>query len=158
MQWLALGLAVAAQAWAAQDADMHFRQIYSTEWAWRTGQAGVSASGESQPNNGRFDDVDATSQQQRLDYWQGVLKQLDGIDAAKLSRENQVSYAVYREQIGNFVADQAFKNWQMPFNSDSAFWSDIGYELGGDRLRTVDDYNKYLARLGQIPAYVDQQI
>jgi len=159
MPWLLLGAALlAVPAWAAQDSNARFRQIYSAEWAWRTGQAGVSTSGEAQLNNGRLDQVDATSQQQRLDYWQGVLKQLDGIDATKLSPENQVNYAVYREQIGNFVADQKFKNWQMPFNSDSAFWSDIGYELGGDRLRTAEDYKNYLDRLGQIPAYVDQQI
>lgn len=159
MQWLALGaLVLAAPAWAAQDADAHFKQVYSTEWAWRTGQAGVSASGESQPNNGRLDDVDAASQQQRLDYWQHVFKQLDGIDVAQLSAANQVNYAVYREQIGNFVADQKFKNWQMPFNSDSAFWSDIDYDLGGDKLHSVDDYRKYLDRLSQIPAYFDQQI
>ncbi len=139
-------------------ADAHFRDIYTAEWSWRNGQAGVSASGESQPNNGRLDDVDATSQKQRLDYWQGVLKQLDGIDTKQLSPASRVDYAVYREQIGNFIADQRFMNWQMPFNSDSAFWSDIGYELGGDHLRTMDDYQKYLDKLGQIPAYVDQQI
>jgi len=159
MPWLLLGAALlSAPAWAAQDSNARFKQIYSSEWAWRTGQAGVSASGEVQPNNGRLDQVDAASQQQRLEYWQGVLKQLDGIDAAQLSPANQINYAIYREQIGNFVADQTFKNWQMPFNSDSAFWSDIGYELGGDRLRTAGDYRKYLDRLGQIPAYVDQQI
>ncbi len=139
-------------------ADARFKDIYATEWAWRTGQAGISASGEAQPNNGRLDDVDAASQQLRLDYWQGVLRQLDGIDVTQLSPANRVNYAVYREQIGNFVADQTFENWQMPFNSDSAFWSDIGYELGGDHLRTLADYDKYLDRLGQIPAYVDQQI
>ncbi len=159
MPWLLLGAALlSAPAWAAQDSNARFKQIYSSEWAWRTGQAGVSASGEVQPNNGRLDQVDAASQQQRLEYWQGVLKQLDGIDAAQLSPANQINYAIYREQIGNFVADQTFKNWQMPFNSDSAFWSDIGYELGGDRLRTAGDYRKYLDRLGQIPAYVDQQV
>jgi uncharacterized protein (DUF885 family) len=159
MPWLLLGAALlSAPAWAVQDSNARFKQIYSSEWAWRTGHAGVSASGEAQPNNGRLDQVDAASQQQRLDYWQGVLKQLDGIDAAQLSPANQINYAIYREQIGNFVADQTFKNWQMPFNSDSAFWSDIGYELGGDRLRTAGDYRKYLDRLGQIPAYVDQQI
>jgi uncharacterized protein (DUF885 family) len=159
MPWLLLGAALlSAPAWAAQDSNARFKQIYSSEWAWRTGQAGVSASGEAQPNNGRLDQVDAASQQQRLDYWQRVLKQLDGIDAAQLSPANQINYAIYREQIGNFVADQTFKNWQMPFNSDSAFWSDIDYELGGDRLRTVDDYRKYLDQLGQIPAYIDQQI
>jgi len=143
--------------WAAQDADARFKQIYTTEWAWRTGQAGVSASGESQPNNGRLDDVDAASQQQRLDYWQHVAKQLDGIDVAQLSPANRINYAVYRDQIANFVADQRFKNWQMPFNSDSAFWSDIGDDLG-DRPRTADDYRKYLDHLEQIPSYIDQQI
>lgn len=159
MPWLLLGAALlTSPAWAAQDSNARFKQIYTSEWAWRTGQAGVSASGETQPNNGRLDAVDAASQQQRLDYWQGVLKQLEGIDVAQLSPANQVNYAIYREQIGNFAADQQFKNWQMPFNSDSAFWSDIGYELGADRLRTADDYNRYLDRLGQIPAYIDQQI
>jgi uncharacterized protein (DUF885 family) len=154
---LLAGLACSALAHAGT-ADDHFRAIYQQEWSWRTGQAGIIASGESQPNNGRLDTVDAASQQQRLDYWQNVLKQLDGVDTAALSRADQVSYAIYRDQIANFVANQRFKNWQMPFNSDSAFWSDIGYDLGSDKLRTLGDYRTYLDRLGQIPAYFDQQI
>lgn len=159
MHWLALGLAFAAPAWATQqDADARFKQIYTDEWAWRTGQSGISASGESQPNNGNLDSVDAASQQQRLDYWQRVLKQLDGIDTIQLSPENRENYAVYREQIRNFVADQKFMNWQMPFNSDSAFWSEVGDDLGGSGLRTVDDYRRYVDRLGQIPHYFEQQI
>ncbi|WP_426703285.1 DUF885 domain-containing protein [Rhodanobacter sp. Col0626] len=156
--WSPSAAAQAAPAGSTADADAQFKTIYSTEWAWRTGQAGVSASGESQPNTGRLDDVDADSQQQRLDYWRGVRKQLDAVDVTRLSPANQINAAVYRAQIDNFVADQKFMNWQMPFNSDSAFWSDIGYELGGDRLRTEQDYTKYLDRLGQLPAYFDQQI
>ncbi len=46
----------------------------------------------------------------------------------------------------------------MPFNSDSAFWSDLGYVLGGDNLRTAKDYRRYLDRLGQVPSYFQQQI
>ncbi|MEO5830595.1 MAG: DUF885 family protein, partial [Rhodanobacter sp.] len=141
-----------------ESADARFRDIYSSEWAWRIGQAGVSASGESLPNNGRLDQVDADSQQRRLVYWQDVLKQLAGVEVARLSPANQVNYAIYHAQIRNFVANQRFKNWQMPFNSDSAFWSDIGYELAGDQLRTRQDYEHYLDRLDQIPAYIDQQI
>ncbi|TBR35990.1 MULTISPECIES: DUF885 domain-containing protein [Dyella] len=142
----------------AQDADAQFRQIYQTEWAWRSGQAGISNAGEAQPNNGRLDNVDAKSQQQRQDYWQGVLKQLDRIKPAQLSAEDQINYAVYRAQIQNLLAAQQFKQWEMPFNSDSAFWSDIGYMLGADNLRTQADYQRYLQRLGEIPAYMDQQI
>jgi len=150
--------AAVESATVATSANARFKHIYNTEWTWRTGRAGISASGESQPNNGRLDDVDAASQQQRLDYWQDVLKQLDGIEVTQLSAANQVNYAVYRAQIENFVANQRFMTWQMPFNSDSAFWSDVGYELGGDHLRTVEDYQKYLDRLEQIPAYFDQEI
>ncbi len=155
---LALAFGALSLPAMAQDADAQFRQIYQTEWAWRSGQAGISNAGEAQPNNGRLDNVDAKSQQQRQDYWQGVLKQLDRIKPAQLSAEDQINYAVYRAQIQNLLAAQQFKQWEMPFNSDSAFWSDIGYMLGADNLRTQADYQRYLQRLGEIPAYMDQQI
>ncbi len=160
---LALGLlplapAAAAPASTAEGrADAQFKHVYSTEWTWRTGRPDAGASADTQ-DDGRLDDVGAASQQRRLEYWQRVLKQLDDIDVAQLSPGSRVNFEVYHAQISNLLAQQEFKTWQMPFNSDSAFWSDIGYELGGDRLRTVADYRKYLDRLSQIPAYFDQQI
>lgn len=162
--WLALAALILTApvrttlAGDAQSADTHFRQVYEQEWNWRTGQSGIQTSGEAQPNNGRLDRVDAASQQQRLDHWQQVLSQLDGIDVKQLSAEEQINYAVYRAQIQNLLAVQQFKQWQMPFNSDSAFWSDLGYELGSDDLHTVQDYRRYIDRLGQVPAYFGQQI
>ena len=157
--YLAAGLLLTAPAFAQQaSADARFKQLYQQEWAWRTGQAGVSASGEAQPNNGRLDQVDAKSQQERLDYWQKVMLQLDAIDPKALSPAQQVNYAIYREQIRNFIADQQFKQWQMPFNSDSAFWSELDDSLGNDSLRNESDYRHYVDRLGQVPAYFDQEI
>ena len=155
---MALGLALTAPTWAQQDNDARFKQIYRQEWAWRIGQAGISASGESQPNNGRLDQVDAKSQQERLDEWRNVMSQLDAIDVKQLSPAEQVNYAVYHEQIRNFIADQQFQQWQMPFNSDSAFWSELSDDLEGDELRTESDYRRYVDRLNQVPAYFDQQI
>ena len=155
---MAVGLLLTMPVFAQQSADGHFKQIYEKEWAWRTGQAGVSASGEPQPNNGRLDQVDAKRQQERLEYWQKVIGQLDAIDAKQLSPPEQVNYAIYREQIRNFTADQQFKLWQMPFNSDSAFWSELYDDLGADSLHNETDYRRYVDRLGQVPAYFDQQI
>jgi uncharacterized protein (DUF885 family) len=158
--WLTVSLALAAPAFAdaTHDTDARFRQIYTQEWAWRNGQAGVQTSGETQVNNGRLDRVDAASQMQRQNEWQQVLKQLDGIDIKQLSPEEQINYAVYRAQIQNLLAAQQFKQWQMPFNSDSAFWSDVGYELDSDNLHNLKDYRNYLDRLGQVPAYFSQEI
>ncbi|WP_281852802.1 DUF885 family protein [Dyella sp. GSA-30] len=153
-----MALAAPAFADATHDTDARFRQIYTQEWAWRNGQAGVQTSGETQVNNGRLDRVDAASQVQRQNEWQQVLKQLDGIDVKQLSPEEQINYAVYRAQIQNLLAAQQFKQWQMPFNSDSAFWSDVGYELDSDNLHNLKDYRSYLDRLGQVPAYFSQEI
>jgi uncharacterized protein (DUF885 family) len=149
---------LAGTAHAADTPDQRFKAVYEKEWAWRNGQAGVLTSGEAQPGNGRLDTVDAASQRRRLAYWQDVLAQLDRIDPATLSPSARVDYAVYHEQIHNLAEAQRFGQWQMPFNSDSAFWSDIGYVLHGDNLRTRADYRAYLDRLKEVPAWMDQDI
>ncbi|MGN6382555.1 MAG: DUF885 domain-containing protein [Dyella sp.] len=155
---LAATLSLTAVAAPASSADGRFRDIYTREWAWRTGQSGISSSGEIQPGEGRLDSVDPATQQARQKRWQAVLDQLDTIDPAALSSKERVNYAIYHRQIANLLAAQQFKTWQMPFNSDSSFWGDIGYELHGDQLHSAADYQRYLDRLGQIPAYFDQQI
>ncbi|HEY4144767.1 DUF885 domain-containing protein [Pinirhizobacter sp.] len=151
-------LLVASIAAHAQAGDDAFKHIYEREYAWRTGQAGVQSSGESLPNNGRLDDVDAASQMRRLAYWNHVLADLAKVDPNTLSPDARINYAIYRDQIGNLAAAQRFGQWQMPFNSDSAFWSDVGYQLGGDSLHTPADVQHYLDRLGQVSTYIDQQI
>ncbi len=141
----------------AAAADSRFKAIYSQEYAWRSGK-GTGPKDLKLPDNSRLDSVDAASQAQRLAYWRRVLKRLDTLDVGELSPTNQVNYAVYHRQIANRVADQQFKTWQMPFNSDSAFWSDIHYQLEEPTLRTIRDYWHYLGQLKEIPAYFDQQI
>jgi uncharacterized protein (DUF885 family) len=151
-------MGTAVHATDSASADARFRTIYTTEWAWRNGQAGIQTSGESQPNANRLDRVDAASQQKKLAYWKDVLAQLDRIDPGTLGEDAQVDYAIYHAQIRDLLAQQTFRQWEMPFNSDSAFWSDIGYQLGGDDLHTRADYERYVGRLNEIPAYIDQQI
>lgn len=141
----------------ADTVDSQFKAIYSQEYAWRSGE-GPGPTDLTLPDNGRLDSVDAESQHERLMYWQRVLKQLGALDLAKLSPTEQINYAVYHRQIATRVADQQFKAWQMPFNSDSAFWSDIHYGLESPPLHTLEDYERYLVQLKQIPAYFDQQI
>ncbi|HET7662441.1 MAG TPA: DUF885 family protein [Rhodanobacteraceae bacterium] len=154
---LLAGLIATPLAHASQT-DQTFKAIYTAEWAWRTGHPQPDGQPSPPPDNSRLDTVDAKSQHQRLVYWQQVMKKLDALDVDKLSPANQVNYAIYHRQIAVRIADQQFKQWQMPFNSDSSFWAGIGYELGGGNLRSVADYQRYIDRLNQIPRYFDQQI
>ena len=141
----------------ADTVSSRFKAIYTQEYAWRSGKGPIRKDLKL-PDNRRLDSVDPESQHQRLLYWQDVLKQLDALQLDQLSSAERMNFAIYHRQIANRVAEQKFKTWQMPFNSDSAFWSDIHYDLESPPLRTVQDYDHYLQQLEQIPAYFDQQI
>ena len=45
----------------------------------------------------------------------------------------------------------------MPANSDSSFWSDLGYSARSP-FRTETDYRSWLNQLHEIPAFFDEQI
>src|SRR4051795_4860778 len=77
--------ATAHAATTTASPDDAFKGIYTKEWSWRNGQAGILTSGEAQPGDGRLDTVDAKSQAGRLAYWNDVLAQLDRIDPKTLS-------------------------------------------------------------------------
>ena len=150
----------AAEAPAAGDADRAFEAIYKAEWEWRMQQApgwGEDSNDSGRKPAGHLPDVGPEAQAQRLTYLDGVLKQLDGIDAGKLSAANQVNFAVYRPQIGHMAAEIRFRDYEMPFNSDSSFWSDLGF-MAQATPRDAAGYRAYAARLRDVPRYFDQQV
>jgi uncharacterized protein (DUF885 family) len=99
--------------------------------------------------------VSPQAQAVRTVKWTGVLKQLDAIPRAALTPENRVNYAVYRGQVEALVADQQFREWEKPVNSDSPFWQ-VG--IDAKPLRSDQEYQNYIAQLGETPRYFDQQI
>lgn len=143
---------------AEAPADARFRAIYEKEWAWRqaeTGQADEDT--DTTGDNTRLPDVGPAAQQARLAVWDGVLKQLDGIDPATLSPANQVNYAIYRPQVENLAAEVRLRAYEMPFNSDSSFWSNLGF-MAQRPMKTAAEYRAYIARLNDVPRYFDQQV
>jgi uncharacterized protein (DUF885 family) len=152
----ALLLASSASAALAADsaADKAFTKIYSTEWRWRMADLGRGDETDT-PLSGHLPHVDPATQAQRLAQWTSVLKQLDGLDPKALSPENQINFAVYRAQIEALAADQRFRTWEAPFNSDSNFWSGLGARKP---LRTVADYRRYIRQLNDTPRYFHEQI
>ncbi|WOS40814.1 DUF885 domain-containing protein [Xanthomonas rydalmerensis] len=142
---------------AASAADARFQAIYEKEWAWRQAQLGqADEDSDSSGDNRRLPDVGAAAQAARLKVWEDVLQQLDTLDAAQLSPENQVNLAVYRPQVENLAASVRLRAYEMPFNSDSAFWSDLAF-MARRNLRTADEYRAYIARLEDVPRYFAQQ-
>ena len=143
---------------AADDADARFRAIYMQEWQWRQAQF---AGGDDEDSSGKpaahLPKVDPATQAERERYWADVLKRLDAISPKELRGDDPVNYAVYRNQVETLLADQRFRTWEMPFNSDTAFWTNLGF-TARKPMRTTEDYRRYLGQLRDIPRYFDEQI
>ncbi|MDO4709167.1 MAG: DUF885 family protein [Pseudomonadota bacterium] len=150
-----------AQAPAAStqaNEDARFQAIYQREWAWRQQQEGHAAEEDSNASRiTSLPDVSPAAQARRLKMWQSVLRELDGIDPARLSHAERINYRVYRPQIEDLAASVRFRDYEMPFNADSSFWSWLGF-MGQSQLRNVADYRAYIAMLNDVPRYFDQHI
>lgn len=155
---LLLGLVLGAPARAGQ-ADDQFKAVYTKEWSWRQQQFGGydDEDSASSPQAARLPEVGAKAQAARLAYWNDVLRQLDAIPLRELSAENQVNYAVYRPQIENLAASVRFRDYEMPFNSDSQFWSNLGF-MTRRPLRDEAAVRAYIGKLDDVPRYFDEQI
>ena len=154
----ALSAPLHAQTAARQSADDRFKTIYSAEWTWRQQQfPGMeSEDREASAHDDHLPAVDAKAQSARLAYWTNVLHEVDSIPRAELSPENKINLAVFRPQIENLAAGIRFREYEMPFNSDSQFWSDIGF-MANRPLKNADEARNYIARLNDVPRYFDQQ-
>lgn len=157
---VSLSFVPVSAAWAADAVDpgQQFRQIYQREWKWR-GQELAGASDENGFNDSadRLPQVDPVNQQRRTAYWQDVLAQLDKVAPDRLQGRDRVDYPVYRQQIETLLDRQKFRAWEMPFNSDTAFWTDLGY-TARTPIRDAEGYRRYLRLVADIPRYFDQQI
>lgn len=142
----------APQAVQADSADAQLRALYEAEWAWR--QQELARGNDDAPAD-HLPRVDADSQARRLAYWEKTLAALDAIDVDRLSHEEQINAAVFRTSLEAFVANQRFRTYEMPFNSDSQFWSSLAAR---GAYHTADEYRAYLSRLADVPRYFDEQI
>ncbi|HEY0342574.1 MAG TPA: DUF885 family protein, partial [Steroidobacteraceae bacterium] len=138
------------------DADARLRSIYSTEWQWREQQFADDEDSQ-KPIADHLPKVDPASQEARLRYWEDVLQKLDAIPLATLSPGEQINLDVYYPQIQVLIASQKFRDFEMPANSDTTFWTDIGYTARRN-FRTAQDYRNWIGQMRDIPRYFHEQM
>ncbi|MEH6422341.1 DUF885 domain-containing protein [Pseudomonas sp. CGJS7] len=143
---------------ASSDAGERFKALYTREWKWRQAQF---AGGDDEDVQGQpaahLPKVDPATQAERERYWAQVLKELDAIPKNQLSGEDPVNYEVFRQQISSLLDNQRLRQWEMPFNSDSSFWTNLGFTARRP-IRDTVGYQRYLGQLRDIPRYFDEQI
>jgi uncharacterized protein (DUF885 family) len=145
-----------AQTETPPGADARLQEIYRTEWKWREQQFAENENTQ-RPIVDHLPKVDPATQEMRLRYWEEVLRQLDKLPRNELSAGEQLNYDVYRPQIQVLIANQRFRDYEMPANSDTSFWTDLGYTARRP-FRTLKDYESWIGQLNDVPRYFREQI
>ena len=153
---LAVTLGACSRESRQHAADERLQAIYSSEWKWRTDQQPDGEDG-TRPIADHLPKADPATQQMRLRYWEDVLRRVDAIPRASLSAKEQINYDIYRAQIAVLIANQRFRDFEMPANSDTTFWTDIGY-TARRTFRTLGDYEHWIAQMRDIPRYFHEQM
>jgi uncharacterized protein (DUF885 family) len=149
-------LAIPACTSKTNTADARLQAIYTAEWNWREQQIPDNEDAQ-KPIQDHLPKVDTQAQTMRLRTWEDVLQKLESIPRAELSADERINYDVYRPQIEVLVANQRFRDYEMPANSDSAFWTDLGYTARRP-YRNLQDYRNWIAQMGDIPRYFREQM
>ena len=139
-----------------ETADSRLAAIYTAEWKWRQEQFPDDEDAQ-KPIQDHLPGVDPDTQRARLEKWQHTLAELDSIPRDELSPAERLNYDVYRPQIETLIANQRFRDYEMPANSDSTFWTDLGYTARRP-FRTTDDYRNWIAQMRDIPRYFHEQM
>jgi uncharacterized protein (DUF885 family) len=144
-----------AQATPAS-ADQQLRSLYDAYAAWDARDTGTieNERGETKPAD-YLQRVDPASQQKRAAQSQDFLTRLSAIDPARLSPDEQVNAAVLRTILEADIADARFREWEMPLNSDSNFWT---YLDSSNPFSDVAEYRRYIARMRDIPRFFEENM
>ena len=149
---------VSAQASAtaqATTADAPLKALYEAYADWDQRESGftIDAKGERQ-DAAYLPKVDPATQLARARFEQTMLDQLNAIPAGSLSPNERVNAGVLRAILEADVADARFREWEMPANSDSNFWT---YLNERNPLDDAAGYERYIARMRDIPRYFAEQ-
>ena len=137
------------------NADARLQAIYRDEWQWREEQFADDEDAQRRIAD-HLPKVDPQAQAQRLQMWQDVLKKLEAIPRAQLSPAEQLNYDVYVPQIKALIADQQFREYEMPANSDTTFWTNLG-STARRTYRSLQDYRNWISQMKDIPRYFHEQ-
>ncbi len=139
-------------------ADAALRAIYTADEQWRRSQRGARTADEEARHlpPQHLPHVDPVTQAAELAHWQSVLAQVDSVDSKALSSEERLNEEVFRAQLVVLIAQQQFKDYEMPVNSDSAFWSEVapGQPV---HWRTAEEYERYLSMLRDVPLFFEEE-
>ena len=122
--------------------------------------------GATQNGDNRFDDQLGTaiwpaSRSKQFDLYRTFSKRLQAIPRAQLNRGDRISYDVMAFELKTYLAYEPYPEHLLPISHMDSMPVTLANFSSGDAsqpLTTVKEYEAYLSRLNQLPAWIDQAI
>ena len=105
--------------------------------------------------NDAVPDASAAARRARL---QQLADFSERLGAADVGAGDALSAGILRFILKHDLALGAFEPWRIPFLSDAGFQMEIGYVVSSTRFESAADYRDYIARLGGLPEYFQQNL
>ncbi len=140
---------------AQESADERLADLADAYYDYQLEQFGLTETASGDVRRGdSLSSVTPEVQRARAAKYREFLDQLQAIDGDRLSSEARTNALVLRTLLGAEIGDAQFSEWEMPFDSDSNFWS---YLAGRSGFTSVEDYENYIGRMRDIPRYFAEQ-
>ena len=136
---------------AQESPDERLEALADAYYDYQLEQFGLTENANGSTEQGdRLWSVAPGAQRARAAQYAEYLAQLDKIDISKLSETAQTNALVLRTLLEAEIGDARFSEWEMPFDSDSNFWS---YLAARSSFPTAEEYENYIGRMRDIPRY-----
>ena len=139
-------------------ASQSLHQLFDREWEYQMAHDPVTASelGDRRWND-KWQDLSLNAVQETFLHSREVLAQLHAIDRTQLSPDDQVSYDVFDYNTNDYLEGEPFKWYLVRTNTFEGIQTVEG-TVNSLRFETVKDYDDWLGRMHNFPAYMDQNI
>ena len=143
--------ALATPLSAQSSADERLGELADAFYDYRLEQFGLTETANGATEQGaHLPSVTAAAHRERAKRYADFLARLDAIDRAKLTENARTNALVLRTLLEAEIGDARFAEWEMPFDSDSNFWSYLAPRGG---FTSVEQYENYIGRMRDIPRY-----
>ena len=147
-----------AESDATKAATKAFHQLIDNEWQWTLHDDPEFASwlGDHRHDQ-RWQNLSLDAIERRHEYRQSVLEHLAKIDSLLLSKQDRVSYELFRGQYQNAVDAYQF-GWHLVPLTQRGGIQDTSSLASSLRFETVKNYEAWNIRLYSFPEYMDQTL
>ncbi len=136
-----------------------FADLVEREWRWRLREFPLLATSVGVHDyDDRLGDESLAAYARRDAETTAFLAELEALDHAALAAGDQIDYAIFRTQLVERRDAFRFGDPLLTLNADSGFHSSFALLHMGLPFSTLADYENYLARLDQFPAYLEQHV